>query len=465
MAEITKQISSIKLAPLKEIKDLNASGDEPVRFRGFLDSSSGMKTTTFMVVRDCLETVQCIHTLPSDATEEVAALFKEHKKMSIETYLEVTGKIKRVSSAIKKCTKKDFEIEVTRIEVLGKVYGKLPFLKKDVTDMSSSTVGYNVRLDNRTLDFRMPATHAMVRVIDQTMFSFRRILRERDFIEIKTSKIIQSGSEGGANMFSVDYFDKKAYLAQSPQLYKQLCVLGGMKRVYEVGHVYRAEVSNINRYLSEFTGLDIEMELETDFIGFIKFVHSVFVGIFESLKSDTAAELEIIRKYSPFDDVAYKNEPVVLTHSECVKMLREAGEEVGEKDDFSRKQEKTLGGLVKQKHGVDLFVCVGYPVEVRAFYTYAEEDGTTRSYDFILNGEEVLSGAQRQTDYEKLKVAIQKKGISLSSLDSYLEPFKYGAPPHIGCGIGLERLLKAFFSQCDIRHFSLFPRDPNRLTP
>lgn len=471
MEELIKKLENVKVTKITEIKDLECKEGLIVKIRGFVDSARGMSKAVFYVIRDRLETVQCIYGLPGDASEEVKNEFKKLKKLSIESFVEITGEIKKVDREITKCSKKTFEIEVLTLEIIGAVYDKLPFSPKDAASKESNdpkrpTVGYNVRLDNRFLDFRVPATFAMVKILDQTMNSFRDYLRKQDFIEIKTSKIIQSGSEGGANLFSVNYFDKTAYLAQSPQLYKQLAILGGLKRVCEVGHVYRAEVSNINRYLSEFTGLDIEMELEGNYIDFIHFVHKMFLSIFNNLNTVTKKEIEVIREYCHFEDLKIKSDPVIYKHRECVDMLKEKGIKMDYCDDFSREQEKILGQMVKEKDNVDIFTVIDYPMEVRAFYTFLDpETGMTRSYDFIIRGEEILSGAQRETNYEKLTKAVDSKGISLESLKSYLDPFKFGAPPHIGCGIGLERLLKAFFGFDDIRYFSLFPRDPNRLTP
>lgn len=475
MSSVTEKLSNLSLTPLSEIKNLSAEEGKTIKINGFVDSIRGMSKAIFYVLRDGLETVQCVYGLPADASDEIKEQFKVFKKLNVETYLQIEGKI--VPAKVEKCTKKEFEIEIKNIKILGKVYDRLPFNLKDAQtcpkeqstakpEESRATVGYNVRLDNRSLDFRIPATHAMIRILDQTMFSFRDYLRKRDFTEIKTSKIIQSGSEGGANLFSVNYFDRLAYLAQSPQLYKQMAILGGMKRVYEIGHVYRAEVSNINRYLSEFTGLDIEMELDGDYYDFIHFVHGMFIHIFESFKTERSKELETIREYRHFEDLKYKEKAVIIKHAEAVDLLKAAGIEIGYEDDFSREQEKILGRLMKEKEDVDIFTVVDYPASVRAFYTYVDQEtGKTRSYDFIVRGEEILSGAQRQTDHTLLKEAIVSKGINPETLNNYLEPFKYGAPPHIGCGIGLERLLKAFFGFDDIRYFALFPRDPNRIFP
>ena len=244
-----------------------------------------------------------------------------------------------------------------------------------------------------------------------------------------------------------------------------MAVIGGLRRVYEIGHVYRAEVSNINRYLSEFVGLDLEMELDGTYINTIQFIYSMLTSIFDSLKEQYSKELEIIRKYRNFEELKYPKTPLMISHREAVDILKSKGIEIDYTDDFNREQEKILGEHVKNTEGSDIFVIKDYPASQRAFYTYVDENGATRSYDFILRGEEILSGAQRINNYEDLKTAIKRKEISVESLASYLEPFKFGAPPHAGCGIGFERLLKSYFGFDDIRYFSLFPRDPNRIYP
>lgn len=439
-----------------------------VSIRGFVSAFRNTRNVAFITVRDQLDTVQSV-IVKKDFDEDAFSI----ERLSPECYVEVRGKIKAANPLIFGCTKQEIEIELSSLKILGSVIERLPFSTKDASATEKEraknagicNVGYNVRLDNRFLDLRMPQTQSIVRIMDGVMFFFRTILRKKGFVEIKTPKIIQSGSEGGANLFSINYFDKKAFLAQSPQLYKQMAVIGGLKRVFEIGHVYRAEQSNINRYLSEFVGLDIEMELDGTYIDVIKFIYSVLTSIFDLLKDEYPRELEIIRKYRAFDDIKYGKDPVIITHREGIDILKSRGIQITYDDDFSREHERILGEAVKSMHGVDIFVIRDYPASQRAFYTYTDADGNTRSYDFILRGEEILSGAQRMTDYEKLEEAISARGISVVSLSNYLEPFKFGVPPHAGCGIGFERLLKSYLGFDDIRYFSLFPRDPERLCP
>lgn len=471
-----EQLSKVSLNQVYEVGQLDGSFDgKEVRVRGFVLKSSCTGKYIFVVLRDNGCTLQCVLSKPTvDGAKATMGGFSELRKITLESYVELEGRIVKQDTEILGCTKKDIELHISGFSVLSLADKNLPFSMKDASatvadrekNPSLPRVSYHICLDNRALDFRTPQCRAIFRVVDGVMFFFRSHLRRRGFVEIKSPKLIESSSEGGANLFSVDYFKRKAFMAQSPQLYKQMAIIGGFKRVYEIGHVYRAEESNINRYLSEFVGLDLEMEITTDYNDVIRFIHGMFVDIFDNLKTEYSEELETIRAYHQFEDVRYNETPVVLTHRECVDLLLEEGVEAEYGDDFNNENEKKLGSIVRRLHGVDFFVIKDYPLSTRPFYTYRnEEDGTTRSYDFLLRGEEVLSGAQRVNRLEDLCRYVKDKGISVASLGGYLESFRYGAPPHGGCGVGLERLMKAYFGMSDIRYFSLFPRDPNRLHP
>ncbi len=464
MKQISEALNKSRIIPINKLTENDE--DKIVIVRGWINTVRETKYVTFIALREYLDTIQCVIENNDNILDGII--------LYSESFIEIEGKIKVVKKAVKGCTISNIEINVSKLRVISESKESLPFSMKDAAatederkrNKSICNVGYNLRLDHRFLDFRLPQSLAIIRVIDSVMFSFRDYLRKNEFIEIKTTKIIQSGSEGGANLFSMDYFGKKAYLAQSPQLYKQMAIAGGLKRVYEVGHVYRAEQSNVNRYLSEFTGLDIEMEIETDYMDVIKFIYKMFVHIFDSLKKDCARELEIIRNYKHFEDIKYENEPLILTFQECIKLLHDSGFNIKERDDFSREAERKLGEIVKNKYSTDFFIVINYPEEQRAFYTYYDKKTKlSHSYDFILRGEEILSGAERISNPTDLTNAVIARGIDVKSISFYIDCFKYGVPPHAGCGIGLERLLKSFFNFDDIRYFSLYPRDQNRIYP
>lgn len=462
-----KGLESLNITRYSSVSELTekANGDS-VKIRAFILNIRTTRHVTFVTLRERLDTVQAV-VMNNSETIPV-------KNLAIESFIELEGVVKSVKNPIFSCTIQNSEIEVTNMKILGLVTSTLPFNLKDASatekereeNQSICNVSYNLRLDNRFLDFRTSQMTSIIRIIDGVMFSFRNYLRKEGFTEIKTPKIIQSGSEGGSNLFSLNYFDRKAYLAQSPQLYKQMAIIGGLKKVFEIGHVYRAEKQNTNRYLSEFVGLDIEMELDRSYVDVIHFIYNLFVDIFKTLNSEYKREIDIIRKYRHFEDLKYSESPIIIAHREAVDLLKAQGFELTYEDDFSNEQEKALGNIIKDLHNVDLFVVRDYPASARAFYTYVDPNtGATHSYDFIMRGEEILSGAERITDYSSLKTAIESKGINPETLSNYLEPFKYGAPPHAGCGIGLERFLKSYFGFDDIRYFSLFPRDSSRVYP
>lgn len=437
--------------------------EEEIAVKGFVEHAKQYARFGFLVLRSGLLRLQCVVNVGEHITEKV---FDEIYSIPLESYVSVEGTLKKAAKPIKNCSVTDYEIHVARINVISKAR-PLPFDIRDINmcDKGIPSVSYNKRLDHRVLDLRGVLSQSIFRVVDQIMFSFRTFLRSEGFTEIKTPKLIGSASEGGANLFEVNFFKKKAYLAQSPQLYKQMAIIGNLRRVYEIGHVYRAEESNTNRYLSEFVGMDLEMESD-NYIETIHFIHRLLYCMIVDLWKNNTADIENIRKHSPFSDIRLKQKPLILTHRECVDILRKHGEKIEYSDDFSRNMEKKLGDIIAQEKEVDLFVVRDYPMCNRPFYTEASDDPFySKSYDFILRGEEILSGAQRISDYEKLCSSAEKNGIDLKSIDGYLNSFKYGVPPHAGCGIGLERLVKALFGYSDIRYFNLFPREPNRLYP
>ncbi|KAG0418688.1 putative aspartate--tRNA ligase, cytoplasmic [Dictyocoela roeselum] len=456
---------SIRKIQLSGINSISLKKGEIVRVRGFVSQIRSTRKITFIVIRDGLDTLQCIAdnltVLAGGVEGETLTLGS--KNIPVESYVEVVGEV--VEGSIKSCSVTDCEIQITSLSILSESQ-QLPFNLRDATEEESQKVSLSVCLDNRALHLRTPHMHALMKILGGFMASFRDLLRAHGFVEITTPKLIESASEGGANVFEVKFFKRNAFLAQSPQLYKQMAIIGGLKRVFEIGHVYRAEESKINRYLSEFTGLDLEMEIDESYEEVYLFIYKLLTGIFNEIKSGYSKEIEVVRQFRHFEDLKYTDSPLVLTHKQCIELLAENKIEIGELDDFSRENERLLGEIVSKKYNTDIFIIKDYPSEVRAFYT-KKKVGTpySYSYDFIIRGEEILSGAQREDSYEQLLKNVEEKNIDPLKLKGYLESFKYGVPPHGGCGIGFERILKAFFGFFDIRFFNIFPREPNRLYP
>ena len=330
-------------------------------------------------------------------------------------------------------------------------------------------VNSNTRFDNRVLDMRTLSTNALMRLQSGVGRYFRDYCYKHDFVEIHTPKLIQGASEGGTNVFKFKYFGQEGCLAQSPQLFKQMAIIGGLEKVFEVAPVFRAENSNTGRHLCEFTMLDFEMTFKEHYVELIDMIYGLFVHIFDGLKKDYAHEFDVINSQYPFEFIEYSRTPVKLTYHEGVELLNQAGFKQDVNEDLDTLNEKKLGGIVKEKYGTDFYFLHKYPKSARPFYTMRdpEDNNFTNSYDAFIRGEEVLSGAQRINDYEELLKNVKEAGIDPmgSGLKDYVKAFQLGCPPHGGCGIGLERIVKLLTGFSNVKRCCMFPRDPKRLSP
>jgi len=246
-----------------------------------------------------------------------------------------------------------------------------------------------------------------------------------------------------------------------------MAICGGFPRVFEIGPVFRAENSNTNRHLCEFTGLDMEMEFKNHYFEVLDLIGELMVFMFKNIKERYARELSVINDQYPFDDFKCCEPCLKISFKEGVKMLEEAGMHQDLHDDLSTETEKYLGKLVREKYDTDFYMLYGYPVAARPFYTMLdpEDERFTNSYDFFMRGEEITSGAQRIHDPELLAKRATEKGLDVATIKDYIQAFKYGAPAHGGAGFGLERVVKFYCNLHNIRKASLFPRDPQRLCP
>jgi len=322
---------------------------------------------------------------------------------------------------------------------------------------------------------------------------FREFLSARGFVEIHTPKLISAASEGGADVFRVSYFEREAYLAQSPQLYKQMAICADFDRVYEIAPVFRAEKSFTARHMTEFMGLDFEMAFNEHYHEVLDLIDELFVSIFDGLATRYAREIEVIKRQFPFEDLVYHRPSLRLNYTELIDMLRADGlTEKQYTDDirylpahalspslshalfslaaivhFSTEEEKRLGVLVKEKYNSDFYIVDKFPLAVRPFYTMPDpvDSRFSNSYDIFLRGQEIMSGAQRVHDSAFLEQRAREKNVEIATIQDYIDAFKFGAPPHAGGGIGLERIVMLYLNLGNIRKTSMFPRDPKRLTP
>ena len=245
-----------------------------------------------------------------------------------------------------------------------------------------------------------------------------------------------------------------------------MAINSDFKRVFEIGPVFRAEKSNTHRHLTEFTGLDLEMRIKEDYQEVKKVLYDLIVYIFDYLKKYYFNEIKIISDQYGCLPLKYSDEMICITYETAVNLLNQNGVKMNVTDDLNTQNEKLLGEIIKKKYDTDLFILDKFPLNIRPFYTMPSDDNIfTHSYDIILRGQEILSGAQRIHDYELLKKRIVEKGINPDTVKSYLDSFKYGSYPHGGGGFGLERFVQSFLGLDNIRKTSLFPRDPSRIEP
>eukprot|EP00592_Proboscia_alata_P006917 CAMPEP_0194360086 /NCGR_PEP_ID=MMETSP0174-20130528/7386_1 /TAXON_ID=216777 /ORGANISM="Proboscia alata, Strain PI-D3" /LENGTH=613 /DNA_ID=CAMNT_0039131371 /DNA_START=79 /DNA_END=1920 /DNA_ORIENTATION=- len=477
----SKSMSDKKWTAIQDLKP-NLAGKE-VLIRGYLQTTRLMGKGAFTLIRSSLYTAQgvCFEspTIPKEMVKYIGAL-------PVESVVDVKGIVTVPNDPIDSATQKMVEIQISELYCVSKASPNLPFLMEDAcrpdfeqeADVGAYTgeevaaadglvrVGQEMRLDHRWIDLRTPANQSIFRVESMVGTLFRECLIAKDFIEIHTPKLIGGSSEGGADIFELDYFGKPACLSMSPQLHKQItAACSGFERVFETGPVFRAENSNTRRHLCEFTGFDLEMAISEHYDEVLQVFSDLFIHIFDGLNTRCAAEIERVREQHPFEDLKYLRPTLKITYAEGCALLREAGIEQDDYEDLSTENEKKLGGIVKQKYDTDFFFMDKYPLSVRPFYTMPCPDNPklSNSYDFFIRGQEILSGAQRVHDPDMILERAKALGIDVD--ESYVNSFRHGALPHGGGGIGLERVVMLFLGLPNIRKASWFPRDPKRLSP
>jgi aspartyl-tRNA synthetase len=392
----------------------------------------------------------------------------------LESIVDIEGTVVHEANPIQSATQKHVELHINEIHVVSRAQD-LPFLVEDAGRNEAEaaaaglpTVLQDTSLNFRWVDTRTPANQAIFRIQSGVCGLFREFLDSRGFVEIHTPKLIGGASEGGANVFKLEYFGQPACLAQSPQFYKQMtAACGGFERVYEIGPVFRAEDSNTHRHLCEFTGLDFEMAIYEHYYEALEVMGELFNFIFDGIYERFSHELMLIGQQYPFEPIEYLRPPLRITFQEGISLLREAGIDASYEEDISTPHEKALGKIVKEKYKTDFYIMDKYPLSVRPFYTMPDpsDPKLSNSYDLFIRGEEIVSGAQRVHDVDLLIERANQFNIPIKSIQSYIDAFKHGALPHAGGGIGLERVVMLFLGLKNIRKTSMFPRDPSRLSP
>jgi nondiscriminating aspartyl-tRNA synthetase len=403
----------------------------------------------FLVLRD--EQGQCQVTIPqAKVSEEV---FETAGQLKPEYAVAVTGKVvaaKQVASGA--------EIIPTKIRIINTAQ-RLPI---DVVE-GKVDIDLDTRLNHRILDLRKPSINAIFRIQHSLVRFAREYLESNGFVEIHTPKIVAEATEGGANLFEIKYFDKKAYLAQSPQFYKQLMLLAGFGRVFEIAPVFRAEKHNTRRHVNEYTSFDFEMAWITDVDDVMKMEERMLNHSFKKTSETAANELELLGIELVVPKVPFRR----IKYAEAIDLLNSEGKELAVTDDIDPEAERLLGEIFPEKFGTDMVFLTHYPLELRPAYTMPSmtDEGMTESFDLTYKGMEITTGGQRIHIYDLLVERFKAKGFDPDAFAFYLDPFKYGAPPHGGLGLGVERLTMQLLGIENIREAILLPRDRDRITP
>jgi nondiscriminating aspartyl-tRNA synthetase len=315
-------------------------------------------------------------------------------------------------------------------------------------------------LDNRMISLRIPKIRSIFRVQAAIMRAFADYLRARDFTEIKTSKLVGSGTEGGAGLFTVEYFDTKVFLAQSPQFYKQALVASGMERVFEIGAAYRAEKHETARHLNEYVSLDVEMAFIESELELIDLEKGILKAVFAALVKENAADLAAFGAELP--DARSVDAIPCISYEEAKDIVSARG---GKRVfDINPEGERILCDWAKEAYGIDAVFVNAFPRKKRPVYAYP--DGLkTMSFDFLFRGLEITTGGRRINEYPMMLEALSKFGLTPEGMGAYMDIFRYGCPPHGGFAIGLERLTQKILGLQNVKEASLFPRDRKRITP
>ncbi len=438
-------VDPIESHPLKRThltSQLEDQVGKEVVLTGWVHDVRALGGIAFLLLRDMAGIIQ----VTAPKSKAPPGVLREIGGLHQEDVVSVKGKV--VSSEI---SRRGIEVIPNELEVLNRADIPLPLDPRGVQNTLLET-----RLNWRVLDFRSEESRAIFRIQAKILKSFRDYFSNRSYVEIQPPVIIASASEGGAELFSLKYFEKDAYLAQSPQLYKQICALS-FEKVFTVLPVFRAEKFEQPTHLNEVRQMDIEQAFATD--------DDVMVILEEYLASCIAEVKESCLE--DLEKLGRQLDPVLLPlrrvgYEEAIKLLRENGEDIGMGMDFSKTQEKKLSGLVKEK----AFFITHWPVELKAFYAMPEKDRKTcRAFDLIYDGLEISSGTQRIHLPELLVRQLKAKGLKPDGFKSYIDAFRYGAPYHSGWSIGLERLTMKITGRENIRETTMFPRDRNRITP
>jgi aspartyl-tRNA synthetase len=417
---------------------------------GWVQDTRNLGGISFIQLRDSRGVIQV--TLLKKRNKD---LFDMANAIPRESVVLVAGEVKESKEA-----RAGFEVLPSEIKLVSRAEAPLPLGVVDKVGADLDT-----RLNNRFMDLRKEDVRNVFKVKAKTLAGIRAYLSSEGFVEVATPKIVAAGAEGGATLFQVKYFDRIAYLAQSPQLYKQNLMATGLDRIFEVAPAFRAEASDTTRHISEFTSLDVELAFIESSEDVMEVAEGIVVNSLRYVKENGREELEALGvelgdPLMPFPRVKY---------SEAIEMLRSSDFKIEHGEDLGTEGEKLLGEVMMREKKAELYFITEFPTSLKRSTFYAkrndEDPELTGYFDLDYRGQEIVSGGQREHRYDVLSEQMRENNLSLESFEFYLKAFRYGMPPHGGFGFGIERYVQKMLNLGNIREAVLYPRDRLRLAP
>ena len=431
------------------IKELGQYIAKEVRVRGRVDTIRDQGKIIFIILRDRSGKVQSV------AWHQDEDVFKKAKTLTNESVVDIIGEVKQAHQVAG-----GYELAIKELKIDSVSLSPLPIVIEEPHSSNVSTL--DRRLDYRWIDLRSEKNALMMEVATTMTNVMRVYCVANGFREIQAPRIISAASESGASVFEVKYFDKKAYLAQSPQFHKQMGIAADLERVFNVGPVFRAEKSFTTRHLTEYVSFDLEIGYIDSYMDVCNFEQEMLKDMLHSVKEKHGEDIQRVFNVtvnSPEGDFPY------LSVLDAKKKLAKIGITSKDSGDFSPEEEKALGEIMEKESGCEFFFMIDYPHSRRAFYHMknSENSSLALGYDLFWKGIEITTGAQREHRLEELKKNAKERGITEESLSDYFEYFKYGCPPHGGFAIGTERLLMKLLGFGSILEATYLPNTPNRL--
>ncbi|MCL4391598.1 aspartate--tRNA(Asn) ligase [Candidatus Parvarchaeota archaeon] len=419
-----------------------------VELLGWAESIRNLGGLAFITLRDINGKYQI-----TVSKESNPVIFEKIPEIKNESVIKVVGEKRENAKAVN-----GYEIIPSDLTVFTSAEQPVPL---NLSEKVQSSL--DKELDFRFLSLRKPRTAAIFKIQSTVSNAIVKFFEDEGFYQIHSSKIISQATEGGANVFQVLYFDKTAFLAQSPQFYKQMMMAAGFERVFEIGPVFRAEPHHTSRHLTEYTSVDLEMSFIDSYEEIMTVMEKMILRVFKEVKERNKADLELYRIKLEEPKIPFPRIPI----SEAAEILKKYGNKLKEDGDIDPEGERIMGQYAKEKYGSDFFFLTEFPWSIAQFYHMKQKDNpeVTNRADLIYKGLEITTLAQREHRYDVLIKQLKEKGLDPEKFKFYTDFFRYGVPPHGGSGTGLERIVKQMLNLENVAEATLLPRTPDRLIP